>query len=1177
MAGNNNTPLRRSLRQAQINADKSDTNTDSEGWTTVTPKKKKVSSPQEKKETGQFLRRQPTRSGRGELSPNSRRSHEQARARHGRGPGAGRGAVSRRTRLAQLQSLDSKPRSQKQQMKLVTPGKGQKSPWQKIQANPWNKKDVGGKSDTFSLEQTDKRNVEGTQDLKKQGKEVLSTDEGKKIDQKSDEQEEVLNKNLFPEEQKNQSHPHFISQESIIQNSEIGDLTEDTKENSSDEEQRGDYEVEKYNQNGDNSSPESKGSSKLDTSTSSSSSSDTSQSTLAPSTPESSSSSSSNDSVSPPENKNTSPKVLKLSKEEKSPMQTIEEDMEDTGFPNADVSREESQKDDLSRERSLSRGSTNSEYQYNNNSMKPVENFFNPIVSQNSSGSSNQEIPGEFNSEEQDEIDTIASDQTSHYNNRDSNKQTPPPFIRYQFGIAMKEVQRDLKKAEKEKEKENNKEKRKDKGSKKSKEQSEDEDEEEDSSSEASDSPATVFRSVFLQIASYLYSCDKEAQFVSWNTEETFSLLPVDPAKFPSDIVEISNYIDGYKSKIRPAIRNYFRFSLYSPNLPMKMMKEKLLKWADIHNIAMTKCIIQSEQAQCIGWLTYTNSYTDSEAIKRMMTSITNHEWGFRYQSITKTDKEADWKTRTKALAVFVPASKADPASSIISEVFHLRDDNQLKNRSLKDCYLFVPPEHTLSDEDSASIFSEMLNRHRYHCSAQKAQIVTFINSSLNRSIMLHDKTRVTLSEMILNIPIPDPDLDHIHLFRSVDFVPDTGKIWINGMKGPGGPGHVFTFYDWVNTEALQTIKGLGIYLAHFYGKTDTYKFFNRDHWQATKKWKWIPEEMCFDTPENRHLAANILNDPMVEMMQLNKRSDEDYNDKEQGKKVDKDAPLTIQQLAEKDLIHSEEEEEKNEDITQKATKAAEKLARATQHGRRAEGMNEYGNLSYEDHSHHSTFTDLERREARKVLEQRVDRDEDSFYREGDTAKQIHSVHFKNREETMSAASSLTNNTGLHSDQNSFLNTDDEASKSTAASASSKISFNSIRTTDLEKSLQAGMSMEEIDQQLTAHVLHLQRQMVIKKNNIRKKMQDAKERVGSSTLEVTPNQDHNILGTDHGEEATKGMNIFSPNKGEPPNNGQSSPSMSSNRESSRTVDDSDHQEENSQELPANSSDVGEAP
>ena len=118
---------------------------------------------------------------------------------------------------------------------------------------------------------------------------------------------------------------------------------------------------------------------------------------------------------------------MKLSKEEKSPMQTIEEDMEDTGFPNADVSREESQKDDLSRERSLSRGSTNSEYQYNNNSMKPVENFFNPIVSQNSSGSSNQEIPGEFNSEEQDEIDTIASDQTSHYNNRDSNKQTPPP------------------------------------------------------------------------------------------------------------------------------------------------------------------------------------------------------------------------------------------------------------------------------------------------------------------------------------------------------------------------------------------------------------------------------------------------------------------------------------------------------------------------------------------------------------------------------------------------------------------------------------------------------------------------------------------------------------------------------------------------------------------------------
>ena len=72
---------------------------------------------------------------------------------------------------------------------------------------------------------------------------------------------------------------------------------------------------------------------------------------------------------------------------------------------------------------------------------------------------------------------------------------------------------------------------------------------------------------------------------------------------------------------------------------------------------------------------------------------------------------------------------------------------------------------------------------------------MTSITTHLNRPIRSKEKgEEITIHDLIINIPIPDDNLDHLQLFRSVDIVNDTSKIWLNGRRGAGGPGLIVTF-----------------------------------------------------------------------------------------------------------------------------------------------------------------------------------------------------------------------------------------------------------------------------------------------------------------------------------------------------------------------------------------------
>ena len=71
------------------------------------------------------------------------------------------------------------------------------------------------------------------------------------------------------------------------------------------------------------------------------------------------------------------------------------------------------------------------EVQFNNATEAPVKQFFN-----NSPNTNNNYIS---EPEEEDDINTVASGETSHYKNKD-NRKIPPTFIRYQFGIVLDNI-----------------------------------------------------------------------------------------------------------------------------------------------------------------------------------------------------------------------------------------------------------------------------------------------------------------------------------------------------------------------------------------------------------------------------------------------------------------------------------------------------------------------------------------------------------------------------------------------------------------------------------------------------------------------------------------------------------------------------------------------------------------
>ena len=438
---------------------------------------------------------------------------------------------------------------------------------------------------------------------------------------------------------------------------------------------------------------------------------------------------------------------------------------------------------------------------------------------------------------QEDDANTIGSNETTfNLTREEANRIIPPFFVRYRFGLSLKKA--DIADADL-------------------------------SNQEVQEALSPSQRCIvkIKELLTFLNHHDKDSILISWKNDQDFTTLSTEPSQLPTDALEISKFFQGYKAKIREGSRCWLNFCLHTPNKSDNSTESALKEWSSSHSYSLYKCDIQVENAKVIGWLVYSFSFTNVNALKDFLMSKSTFQWGFKLAAPTQADKSTDWKERLKALNVIVPLEKEETARMIISDCFNPHS-SQSEYKTFTDSYLFVGNEHENKTESLSIIFSAMIGRHKFRLMHLNTAFVTCIIKDIDTRILTKDRERRTLREMILNLPSYEKKLGPNKLFLSIDYTANNSDVWFKKKKGLGGAGYILSYYEWDEGEATETIAGLGEYVGHYYGRDNVYAYFSADHWTATTQWVWNESTGKMDTPNQRHLAANILYDPTAEVME---------------------------------------------------------------------------------------------------------------------------------------------------------------------------------------------------------------------------------------------------------------------------------------------------------------------
>ena len=260
----------------------------------------------------------------------------------------------------------------------------------------------------------------------------------------------------------------------------------------------------------------------------------------------------------------------------------------------------------------------------------------------------------------EDSRNTIDSDQASfNISAAEGRRQIPPPFVRYRVGILL-----------------------------------DTEDLIENTSAEASEqtSPSDRYKALLKDLVACVHNLDNNALFVTWKNNPTFKVLSSNPDDFPTRAETIAAYFEGYTNKLKAGNKKFFQFCIHSPALSNSSLETELGEWGRANSLTIYECNLQAETSKVIGWLVYSMPFTNTNHLKRYMKGLSGHEWGFKYSTFTSTDKKLDWKLRSKALEIMVPAEHENSARALISSTFKQRPSTNT-HKSFTECYIYVGHE----------------------------------------------------------------------------------------------------------------------------------------------------------------------------------------------------------------------------------------------------------------------------------------------------------------------------------------------------------------------------------------------------------------------------------------------------------------------------------------------------
>jgi len=189
------------------------------------------------------------------------------------------------------------------------------------------------------------------------------------------------------------------------------------------------------------------------------------------------------------------------------------------------------------------------------------------------------------------------------------------------------------------------------------------------------------------------------------------------------------------------------------------------------------------------------------------------------------------------------------------------------------------------------------VQRHRTHCQSIQSKLSFDIKINIDQPIRYRSGARqgleITLRDIILDITVADKDspLCGTKLFHAIDYVGDSGKLWIENQRGPGGSCYILSYYRQVESEATTMITGLGKYVLKQYGKQMAARMFHPDHFQAIKGWKYDIMTGLFHTPEMKQIKSNLRFDnnlKAIKILQDLNEAEEKKLEAEKKKKLNK-------------------------------------------------------------------------------------------------------------------------------------------------------------------------------------------------------------------------------------------------------------------------------------------------
>ena len=552
----------------------------------------------------------------------------------------------------------------------------------------------------------------------------------------------------------------------------------------------------------------------------------------------------------------------------------------------------------------------------------------------------------------EDDNNTVNSDQTSSYRRRDMEKIILPPMTRYQIMLMLDHDNNNM-------------------------QLTEDEDEE-------IKPPTQRIREFLIKMVEQINNFDADAKIVSWKTSPNFTYL--ESNNFPEDIVGIATYWNGFRANLKADKRIYMKVAIHTPN-SQENLQENISNWMDLHAYSFKKCIIQAESASYIGWLAYSTPFTDIEVIKNKLEEMSRFEWGFKQVAVTNSDKDQKWLTRLKAIGVYVPSQMEQIAKAIIGEHLEASLQTDISMPEYSDKYLFVRPEkEMMSNKQKQIYYKDIVRRHRTHCNSIHAKLSFDIRVDLDQEFYFNKShIKLTLRDIILDIKVSDRDnpLFGTSLFHAVDFVGDSGKLWIDGQLGPGGSCHIFSFYKQTESEATTMITGLGKYVLKKYGKTTAATCFTSDHFRASKGWRYNVITGLFETPEMRQIDANIKYDHNLSAINILDKLQKEEEEKLQKEKATKEkAKKNKSRKSKADLLSKVSDSSKKE--RNKKSKDQEHEQYSSSSESQSDCSSDSSSSKDTDlQSHHSTGSNMiefaEAQELKEIADKRHDPDLDSI------------------------------------------------------------------------------------------------------------------------------------------------------------------------------------------------------